>query len=718
MKIDEAKQLVTETFDQSFNKEIFTYFTKNLLEGLDPKTFIYRGQTIPNPYKNYIKTLSRVGKYTDPDGNKIDVLIVQLKKETSLERARTMQRNFIAWYLKRSRSYIKDAALVAFVAPNQDDWRFSLVKLEYDLKKDERGKVKIKRELTPARRWSFLVGEHENTHTARKQLLPLLEKEKLSLDEIENAFDIEVVTKEFFKKYRELYHRVKEKLDKAIEENKLVEKDFKKKGVDTSDFAKKLLGQIVFLYFLQKKGWFGVARDAEWGTGPKNFLRQLFEGNLAEYDNFFEEILEPLFYEALAVERPDDYYSRFNCKIPFLNGGLFDPIFNYNWVHDDIGLPNELFSNKDKTKEGDLGTGILDVFDRYNFTVREDEPLEKEVAIDPEMLGKVFENLLEVKDRKSKGTYYTPREIVHYMCQESLINYLITELSEKVDNKKVGEDVRYFVERGETLIQHEEEARKNDSDRYDSQVPEIIEKNAQFLDDKLKEIKVCDPAVGSGAFPVGMMKEIVSVRKSLTPFIDNGNRSTYQFKRRAIQNSLYGVDIDPGAVEIAKLRLWLSLIVDEESRHNIRALPNLDYKIMQGNSLLEEYEGVKLIDKSLFESKPDSRSRLQELKDKRSKLQREYFNSLSADNLSDLRKTEIEKEIAEIQKEIKAINNQNGANPDKPGLFAEQSEAREKAKKLQEKQKEFFTIAQKSQKDELKQEIEDLTWDLIETSLK
>jgi len=181
------------------------------------------------------------------------------------------------------------------------------------------------------------------------------------------------------------------------------------------------LGQIVFLYFLQKKGWFGVKRDADWGTGPKNFLRELFEGKHGTYKNFFNDILEPLFYEALAWERDDDFYSRFNCKIPFLNGGLFDPINNYDWVHTDILLPNDLFSNDYKTKEGDNGNGILDIFDRYNFTVKEDEPLEKEVAVDPEMLGKVFENLLEVKDRKSKGTYYTPREIVHYMCQQSVI---------------------------------------------------------------------------------------------------------------------------------------------------------------------------------------------------------------------------------------------------------------------------------------------------------
>ncbi len=211
------------------------------------------------------------------------------------------------------------------------------------------------------------------------------------------------------------------------------------------------MGQIVFLYFLQKKGWFGVERDKEWGSGSKHFLRELFEKKHGNYKNFFNDILEPLFYEALRLERPGDYYSRFNCRIPFLNGGLFDPLGDYDWWNTDILLPNDLFSNNRKTKEGDIGDGILDIFDRYNFTVKEDEPLEKEVAVDPEMLGKVFENLLEVKDRKSKGTYYTPREIVHYMCQESLVNYLATELEGKTSK----EDIETLIKYGEAVVEHD-----------------------------------------------------------------------------------------------------------------------------------------------------------------------------------------------------------------------------------------------------------------------
>ncbi len=579
----EAGQLVRNTFQNSFNRNQFYIFIKNLLNRFDENsTFIYRGNYIPDAYKPHIDTLERVGKYQDSEGNKIDILIVRLNKESSLEYARTMQRNFVAWYLNGSRGgELKDAALVAFISPRNEDWRFSLVKMEYKLTESSSGKIKAKEELTPAKRFSFLVGLYENSHTAQSRLAPLIQDDvnNPTLKQLEEAFSIEKVTKEFFEKYRELFLSVKEKLEDLLKKDTAIKKDFESKQVNTIDFAKKLLGQIVFLYFLQKKGWFGVGRDNDWGSGHKDFLRRLNEKAIVDYENYFNNILEPLFYEALAKERDDNFYSRFNCKIPFLNGGLFDPINNYDWVHTDICLPNDLFSNTYKTKEGDIGTGILDVFDRYNFTVKEDEPLEKEVAVDPEMLGKVFENLLEVKDRKSKGTYYTPREIVHYMCQESLINYLVTECEAKVSKEDIGTLIKY----GETAVEHDSRVGRNgkETQTYSYKLPESIRKNAELIDEKLATIRVCDPAIGSGAFPVGMMNEIIRTRNALTNYLkDKSGRTIYNFKRHAIQNCLYGVDIDPGAVEIAKLRLWLSLVVDEEDIKRIKPLPNLDYKIL------------------------------------------------------------------------------------------------------------------------------------------
>ena len=618
MDEQQARDHIRDIFESSFEKSRFVSFVKNLLNQIEDIPFTYSGGTIPKAYRQYISTLTRIGKYTDGD-NCLDILIVRLQRETSLERARTMQRNFIAWYLNGSRGGVqKDAALVAFVSPTGEDWRFSLVKMDYRFEEKE-GKVKVKEEFTPARRFSFLVGEHENSHTAQSRLVPILADDgnNPTFADLEEAFNIEKVSDEFFQEYRRLFIWTKEELDKALLQDASLKTEFEQKGVNTVDFGKKLLGQIVFLYYLQKKGWFGVPIKGKWGDGSKQFLRELFDEKHGAYHNFFNDILEHLFYAALRNDRSHDghYFSRFNCKIPFLNGGLFDPMGDYSWVTTDILLPNALFSNQNKTKAGDIGDGILDVFDRFNFTVWEEEPLEKEVAVDPEMLGKVFENLLEVRDRKSKGAFYTPREIVHYMCQESLINYLDTAVNvaakpwadetpvqgamfgtvkpQKQAFKTVQrteiisrDDIAVLVRQGALALQHDA-AKEAGLKKQEYVLPASVRQNAAALDAALAEIKICDPAIGSGAFPVGMLHEIVGARRALGTYLGEPERPPYPLKRHAIQESIYGVDVDPGAVEIAKLRLWLSLVVDEEDIHHIRPLPNLDYKVMVGNSLIE-----------------------------------------------------------------------------------------------------------------------------------
>jgi len=659
MDKESAKKLITNTFQNSFDKKSFIYFIKNLLNRYDEsKVFHLHGCYIPDSFKDYIKSYERIGTYTDPEKKKIDILIVNLKRGTTIDRARTAQRNFIARYLKDRGE--KDAGLVAFVSPDEEDWRFSFVKMEYKFEKNSKGDVKAKEEFTPIR-YSFLVGKNESSHTAQSCFVDILINDihNLKLNEIEEVFNIEKVTKEFYEKYRNLFLQVKDALDEVVKKDEEVRQEFQEKGVNIVDFAKKLLGQIVFLYFLQKKGWFGVKKGQKWGSGSKHFLRKLFEKKHCDYKNFFNNVLEPLFYEALRNDRSHDdhYFSYFNCKIPFLNGGLFDPINDYNWAKTDILLPDTFFSNQIKTKEGDIGTGILDVFDRYNFTVKEDEPLEKEVAIDPEMLGKVFENLLEIKDRKSKGSYYTPREIVHYMCQQSLINYLYTEVNseqkssnkeEKIQMKLLGkpdplqqslviekdsniiskEDIEKLIKYGDTTTENDNHVatKGEETKTYSFKLPENIRKNAERIDEALKNICVCDPAIGSGAFPVGMMNEIIRARNALTPYLllqgaetTKQHRTIYNFKRNAIQNCLYGVDIDPGAVEIAKLRLWLSLIVDEEDIKHIKPLPNLDYKIVCGDSLLgypytprglEKIEQLKL--QFFNETRPLEKNKLKE----------------------------------------------------------------------------------------------------------
>jgi hypothetical protein len=345
MNRTQAIELIRSTFEAPFERGRYIRFLRELLNGFDDEgARVNAGAYIPDKFQDYVDKLERVGKYVSGK-NEILLFIVYLKKETSIERARAMQRNFVAHYLQQGN---KDAALVAFVSKDPADWRFSLVKMEYRLK-ERGGKPKVREEFTSARRWSFLVGSSEKSHTAQSRFVPLLEDDQNNptLEQLEEAFDIETVTKEFFEKYRALFIRTKEALDQAVAANPAVKSDFEAKGIDTVNFAKKLLGQIIFLYYLQKKGWFGVPRDGKWGEGSKNFLRELFEKKHGDYRNFFNDVLEHLFYDALRNDRSHDdhYYGRFNCKIPFLNGGLFDPMHNYDWVHTDILLPNELFSN-------------------------------------------------------------------------------------------------------------------------------------------------------------------------------------------------------------------------------------------------------------------------------------------------------------------------------------------------------------------------------------
>ena len=609
MKKAEAKKLIDDTFTQPYDEERFRFFVNNLFheyERLSEKS--YAGQYIPDAFKESIVSYKRLAKFNDPEGMEIDVLAVKLPSKRTLENARTMQRNFIARYLNGNRGgALKDAALVAFYSGDTEDWRFSLVRMDYVLDEE---KHKIRKKLTPARRYSFLVGTGEKTHTARQQLFPVLQSAtETTLAELENAFNIETVTKEFFEQYKALYLRLKDSLDKHIKIDGISRTEFETKNIDTADFAKRLLGQIVFLYFLQKKGWLGVERGAQWGTGPKDFLQQLYKGQ--NYNNFFNDVLEHLFYDALATERQtqDHYFPQLNCKIPFLNGGLFEPFKNYAWDGTDILLDDDIFQE------------IFDVFDLYNFTVREDEPLDKEVAVDPEMLGKVFENLIPENERKGSGTFYTPREIVHYMCQESLINYLDAELNiESQPVQKPGQqalfadnaatdllteyedkylpsvprdDIAEFIYHGDTAQEHDTTAQEKSQNEdykgaYQHRIPESIRKHAQEIDNALASVKICDPAIGSGAFPVGIMNEIVRARSALNAYLGDEYRTHYDFKRHAIQESIYGVDIESSAVDIAKLRLWLSLVVDEEDFGIIKPLPNLDYKILAGDSLTSQ----------------------------------------------------------------------------------------------------------------------------------
>ena len=436
------------------------------------------------------------------------------------------------------------------------DWRFTYCR-----------KSGNKEETTDSKRYTFLLGPGQSCRTATDNFMALYDKRSsLEIKDIEEAFNVEALSKEFFGKYKAQYEAfVNYMVDPANGMRKhFIDKDFDHTGMTVDkirdreekpirDYVKKLLGRIVFLHFLQKKGWLGVPIDKEWGEGDRNFMLNIFKNaNESQKENFLDDILEDLFAEGLDRNRSEqgDFYDTKvdgfrNCRIPYLNGGLFErDILDKNPSH----FPASYFD------------GLLTMLSQYNFTIDENDPNDAEVGIDPEMLGRIFENLLE--DNKDKGAFYTPKEIVHYMCRESLITYLQTD--QRADDK---ERIRQFV------ITHD---------------AELLGDLKADIDKKLIDVKICDPAIGSGAFPMGLLRELFFCRSAIEPNIVE-NAAT--IKRHIIQNNIYGVDIERGAVDIARLRFWLSLIVDEKSPE---ALPNLDFKIMQGNSLLEQYKGADL----------------------------------------------------------------------------------------------------------------------------
>ena len=722
----QAQQEIQEVFSNAFDRERYTTFLRNLLNKVEPRDGHYTGNFVPDAYRDHIHQYWRIGKYTDPDGEELDLLVVEVTTLSKLERARSALRNFA---INRLKQFEKEASLIAFYAKEDGgaDWRFSFVKIEHEAFKDDNGKVKLKQELTPAKRYSYLVGKHEDSHTACKQLLPVLVMDYADprIEEIEDAFSIEKVTDEFFEQYKALFQKLAEHLK--------LQPWFRRKEINAPDqlvsrFAKKLLGQIVFLYFLQKKGWLGSPKDGRWGEGSKRFMADRFQQTITGGGNYYADFLQFLFYEALADERKGqtdpDYYQRFDCRLPFLNGGLFEA--DYDWRKETIAIPDSLFHNSDKTKAGDSGTGILDVFGRYNFTIKEDEPLDKEVAVDPEMLGKVFENMLEVTERKSKGAFYTPREIVHYMCQESLIHYLEKELGPETEEAIPKAELEWLIRKGHLALENDQRvlsAGRETAD-YTFSSPELIRRYAASVDDKLADIKVCDPAIGSGAFPVGMLQEIVHARE-VVAVLQRKTTRPYDLKKHAIANSIYGVDIDLSAIDIARLRLWLSLIVDEDDYSRPDALPNLDYKIMQGNSLIEEYEGVKLFDEAFIVEDEDS-SLAEEKKritDRQSAIQREYMQGLQDGEHFDARRTKLDEELVRLKSSLKKIENadkkaakQKAAQAE--GLFELVSEARKKAKLLEIRQEEFFDASSAERKLALRDEITRLEWELIEATLQ
>ena len=458
-----------------------------------------------------------IGRQTDADGRELGFFYTQVAQGSDVRRKRVGLRKMIAPYLK----YDVDAAIAVFA--DESHWRLSYI-------------CDMKEGVTSAKRFSYILGDEQGQYKTPLERLEHIcaKRGKFVLNDLREAFSVDALSDEFFDEYHVHYDHIVAELTRQG-----------KSGAVYHDYVKKLMGRIVFLHFLQKKGWL---------CGDTNFMLNTFDKSKRQ-DDYLESVLEPLFFGILNTEpaKREQVFGRNSwpqqwveqwADIPYLNGGLFerDAVDELRIV-----LPRYLFSD------------LFSFLASYNFTVDENDPDDAEIGVDPEMLGKIFESLLE--DNKAKGAFYTPKEIVRYMCKESLIAHLASKLPNVADSV-----VRAFVEHHEMQ-------------------PEL-EPYRDTLETALREVKICDPAIGSGAFPMGLLNELWRCREALGTEL-----SRLQLKKEIIENNIYGVDIERGAIDIARLRFWLSIVVDSETAE---PLPNFDYKFMQGNSLIESYGGFDL----------------------------------------------------------------------------------------------------------------------------
>ncbi len=533
----------------------------------------------------------QLGKITLQDGNIIAVYEVELAGSVQLERNRAAIRNLLCIHWRNQGCA---GAFMFCQRKNESALRFSYVSEAWTFKEDG----SYVKEATEPRRYTYYLGEGHRSRTAIDQFTKLKNSD-FTLKALTKAFSVEAISDMFFDGYKKQYEDIilyitgkkMVKVGGKWEEKQMGEPcaeimsefaRFENPEKSVRDYVKRLMGRLVFIQFLQKKGWMGVPAGDSWLGGDKEFLQHLFI-NTPYKDTFVDDVLEPLFND-LNTRRGEDLVSSekvgVNIKVPYLNGGLFE-----RSAEDDTTFP---------LPARYMQSLIVDFFAAYNFTIDENDPNDAEVGVDAEMLGRIFENLLE--DNKDKGAFYTPKEIVQYMCRESLIAYLQTETG--IEEARL----RKFV------TEHD--------------IKDCIAMNErQPLTKALHEVKICDPAIGSGAFPMGLLNELVACRAALGEDMRLGRA---KIKRDIIQNNIYGVDIERGAVDIARLRFWLSLIVDED---NPEALPNMDFKIVQGNSLITTFNG-KYLDLSGENTSPRQKNVIEALVKKLNQAQKEYFRAI------------------------------------------------------------------------------------------
>ena len=585
------------------------------------------------------KNALNLGKISLSDGEALAIYEVELSDKVDIERNRAGIRDMLT---KDWRDMGYAGAFLFCYRKNESVLRFSYVSETWGFNKDGI----YERLSTNTKRYTYLLGEGRGCRTAIEQF-GALKNSKLALSDVTAAFSVEALTKQF---YKDLYEWYQWAVDPAsgvyFPNNTSIEAD------DREDIETKiirLITRIMFVWFIKQKE---LVPNKIFDVDFLETILKDFDPNSAVVGNYYNAILQNLFFGTLNRAIKDEqgnkrkfatnvkkdiktlyrYAEMFTIsedeviklfsEVPFLNGGLFECLdktktidgveqaYNYDGFsrndkkfadgryRNRAVVPNVLFFEPER--------GLISILSRYNFTIEENSPEEQQVALDPELLGKVFENLLgaynpETKEtaRNQSGSFYTPREIVNYMVDESLISYLGNTA---------------FVR---SLFSPEFVYDKTKEAEY------------KTIADKLKAIKILDPACGSGAFPMGLLNKMIEILCHITP-----DENIYEMKLAIIENCIYGSDIQSIAAQITKLRFFISLICNCEKdatkpNFGIPTLPNLETNFVAANSLIAK---KKQDSHNLFEN-PE----IEPTKKVLTEIRHEHFSAKTAYRKSTLR---------------------------------------------------------------------------------
>ncbi len=557
--------MINPVFINNFNEDAFVEFIQRVIPSLslDKKR---------SEVRTGFKSIQQIAEASEKN---LDLVVFIAKLDSSLHARVEITKNTYA-VLK---SHARSNALVAYISDDSQEWRLSLVTTKVTRTEDG-----IKESVSNPRRFSYVLGPNAKVATPSKMLQGTI----VSINDLENKFSLAVVSKEFFTQIATQYSKLVGGTRGEGRKAKVFERTLKlgdTNGAVNANFAIRLIGRLVFCWFLkQKKGHLNNPLI------PSEILSVSAVKTISDY---YHSVCVPLFFEVLNKQqslRPTffAFTEHFN-KVPFLNGGLFQdhPEDNHKFNRTTgmserrgvVNVPDIWFSE------------LFQIFEEYNFTIDENTSIDTELSIDPEMLGRIFENLLaEVNPetgasaRKSTGSFYTPREIVDFMVEESLVAHL----------------------KAKTNISEIKLRSLSSYDLDDDASNPIDQQERKLLVEVIHNTTILDPACGSGAFPIGVLQRLVHMLGVLDPecsFYLNKlppevrrqlqNQSLiYVRKLGVIRECIHGVDIQPIAIDISRLRCFLTLVVDQQvdddvPNRGIDPLPNLDFKFVCANTLIK-----------------------------------------------------------------------------------------------------------------------------------